>query len=317
MGKILRILFGIGVVLTLFTGCKEEKFGIVNLTTWENINIFIDGKFKAIAGEGITKIKLQEGSHIIKVEGNSVDGEWLYKIEKEVFISSDVEINITLNPLQYPSENRLRRLEAEKLKQLEEANRYGCKTIEEFKDYKLFNKKIEELEKDIEEIKSLRKEFMNKKNGYLIKNDYFDLVSLSLKEKDTILSYHLKKKVEYEKLIFKDASYEFYITDEELNLITSIFAYPRYSFKSFEKVSGYHYNRIKNSKAKKKYVFMTIGELNYTYDTSSRQTSVRIDYSKSFNGKMYKNIERASTKNLDNKVLELEEYRQKLSNICK
>ena len=85
--------------------------GVINIETREGLDIFVNNKYKGVAGNGITKLKLQEGTYQLKVLGKSKDDEWDYRAEKEIFLGEDMEITTVLTPIKSPSATRSKRLD--------------------------------------------------------------------------------------------------------------------------------------------------------------------------------------------------------------
>ncbi len=61
----------------------------------EGAYIYIDGKKKAMTGEGFTTILLDEGDHVVKVV-KSIDSHWQYVAQKSIFVGDDTSIKISL-----------------------------------------------------------------------------------------------------------------------------------------------------------------------------------------------------------------------------
>ena len=101
--------------LSLFTGCFEKPKGELGLTVMSGLTIYIDENKKGVAGEGQTSIILDEGNHHIKVIGYTNDGEWYYQGEKDIYIGSDMKVNISIIPKKNPTKKRNARLLKAKL----------------------------------------------------------------------------------------------------------------------------------------------------------------------------------------------------------
>lgn len=300
--KILKLLLLISILS--FISCKEEKFGIINIYTWENINIFIDNKFKVVAGENVTKIKLPEGNHIIKVASDSVDGEWHYEIEKKIYIANNVETSISLIPIQYISQQKLKIINEEKRKQLKLAKNNGCDSIKAFEEYKDYKEKILILEKKYKNIQEKRKQ-LKKDTSYITQNNYLDLVSFSIKA--NYLKIKLKNKTQNKISYFLGW---FYLTDNTLKIITSLREYKEFidikpfSSKTFNiKLSS---SSLKNESIK--FLFMDLESLKYYKEKKQFTTK--------FNNKLGSTLIKSSNNKYDSIQKKLKQYHKKLSNLC-
>ncbi len=76
--------------------------------------IYIDGKKKAMVGEGYTDINVEEGDRLIRVEKLSDDGEWHYFGEKKVFVGEDTYIKVNVSVSKNPTKERKERLAKQK-----------------------------------------------------------------------------------------------------------------------------------------------------------------------------------------------------------
>jgi hypothetical protein len=176
----------IGLIILLqiaLFGGFFTKYGFINIQTWENLSLYVDGKFKGTAGEGVTKLKLSEGNHKIKIEGYSKDDEWHYKLEKFIYIGEDIEKKITLIPKKYPTKKRISRIKSENIQ-----------------------RKIREKELKKEEIR-LKKEakliFETNLNTIFTLGIYY----IKIKEKNNIMKY--KKQALKTYLIIKKKPFKF------------------------------------------------------------------------------------------------------------
>jgi hypothetical protein len=89
--KIGLVFMMILLVSDLFAGQGKIRIS----SDQEGAYIFIDGKKKAMTGEGFTTILLDEGDHVVKVV-KSIDSHWQYVAKKSVFIGDDTSIKISL-----------------------------------------------------------------------------------------------------------------------------------------------------------------------------------------------------------------------------
>lgn len=313
--KYILVLFFL--LFSLFTSGCNTKYGYVNLQTWNNISIYIDNEYKGDAGEGITKLKVEEGNHIIKISGDSKDGDWHYEIEKSVYVGADMEITVSLVPNQSPTEQRKNKEKTiqeqeDKIKQekLKEAKKYGCTSIEEYNTYIQLNKIIDEYKLSLEDIYKLKKEII-KENGYMVNNDYIDLIDYQLNK--TALTINIKNKTK--DVITYFWSY-FNFTDENLKYLGSFKTYKEYieikpfsSEKFVINISSDLYRNFVNSK--KIYLFMDVDSIRYK--DSIGTVSKNIKSSRSLRNE----ITKISNENIFNIEEKIKQQDNELLKICK
>lgn len=111
--KMVMTVFALVVVFIM--GCGTE-FGHLNLKTSTGIGIYIDDEYQGDAGDGITKLKISEGNHIVKVLGYSKDGDWLYQSEKQIYVGTNMELQITLIPDRFATEQKKEKLRTVKMR---------------------------------------------------------------------------------------------------------------------------------------------------------------------------------------------------------
>ena len=75
-------------------------------TDREGAYIYVNGKKKAMSGEGYTNILLPEGEYKIKVEKFSNDGNWIYRGVKKVFVGADTSTKVTVKTKKIPTEKK-------------------------------------------------------------------------------------------------------------------------------------------------------------------------------------------------------------------
>ncbi len=110
MKKILVFCMICFFTTTLFAG--KGKIGIS--TDIKSGYIYIDGKKKAMVGDGFTNLLLEEGEYTVKIKYSSADGEWIYKGTKKIFVGEDSSTNITINTSKIATQKRKDRLEIQK-----------------------------------------------------------------------------------------------------------------------------------------------------------------------------------------------------------
>ncbi|MCP4113742.1 MAG: SUMF1/EgtB/PvdO family nonheme iron enzyme [Desulfobacteraceae bacterium] len=76
----------------------------------EGAYIYVNGKKKAMTGEGYTSILLHEGEYEIKVEKKSDDGNWVYRGVKKVFVGEDTSTKIDIKTEKFPSEKQKKQI---------------------------------------------------------------------------------------------------------------------------------------------------------------------------------------------------------------
>ena len=90
MKKIYMIL----IAMTFLSTSLYASKGKIRIASQKGAYIYVDGKKKAMVGEGYTSILLEEGEYTIKVQKNSSDGKWIYKASKKVFVGGDTSTKI-------------------------------------------------------------------------------------------------------------------------------------------------------------------------------------------------------------------------------
>lgn len=324
-------IISIGTLLLfilVFTGCNP-KYGYVNLQTWNGISIYVDEEYKGDAGEGITKLKIEEGNHIIKVSGDSKDGDWHYEIEKNIYVGADMEITVSLIPKQFPTEQKKNkdRIEQERLKEqqlkeaqriekikqekLKQAQKYGCSSIDEYHKYIKLNENIEEYKRSLNDIYKLKKEIV-KENGYMVPNDYMELSDYKINDKT--LTINIKNKTKHTITYFW--SY-FSFADEKLNYIGGDKQYKEYikikphkNQKFNIRISSHIYRKM--VKAKKIYLFMDVDKIRYR-DKIGKVSKNLDDKGWHFNNK----INKVSDESIFKFNQKIKQQEKELSKICK
>lgn len=310
-------IISIGTLLLfilVFTGCSP-KYGYINLQTWNGISIYVDKEYKGDAGEGITKLKIEEGNHIIKISGDSKDGDWHYEIEKNIYVGADMEITISLIPKRFPTEQKKNkdRIEQERLEQqkLKEAQKHGCSSIGEYHKFIKLNKKIDEYKISLNDIYKLKKEIV-KETGYMVFNDYIELSDYKIN--DRTLTINIKNKTKHTITYFW--SY-FSFADEKLNYIGGDKQYkefieikPHKNQKFNIHISSDIYRKM--IKSKKIYIFMDVDKIRYR-DKIGEVSKNLYDKGWNFNNK----INKVSDKNIFNINQKIKEQKNELSKICK
>jgi len=301
----------------LFTGCNT-KYGYVNLQTWDGISIYVDNIYKGNAGEGITKLKVEEGKHIIKISGDSKDGDWHYEIEKSVYVGADMEITISLIPNKFPTaqkknKDKIIKEKKDRLiqKKLNEAKKYGCSSINGYKTYIMLNKEKKYLETSLKIINKLKKEIV-KKNGYMVPNDYIELSDFSIKNKELIINIKNKTK----NTITYFWTY-FSLADENLKYIGGDKQYKEYiKIKPYQnkkfsmRLSTDIYRKI--IKSKNIHLFMDVDSIRYRDNIGEISKNLN-DYGWGFSSK----IDKISNENIFKIKQKIKDKENKLFKICK
>lgn len=99
------------VLLLPFVLFAKGKIGVSSNVS--GAYIYVDGKKKAMVGEGYTDINVDEGDRVIRVEKLSDDGEWHYKGEKKVFVGEDTYTKININAKKTATKKRAERVAQE------------------------------------------------------------------------------------------------------------------------------------------------------------------------------------------------------------
>lgn len=144
------------------------------------MSIYLDGEFKARAGDGEIKLIVKEGKHKIKVTGTTADGDWNYEGEEEIEIGGGVEQDVSIFPRETPTAKKqaefdeyLREQDEIEKKQMAIAEKNGCE------DYKVYEKVT--LDKALEDtayskktksINENKEKYFGDKKFYFEKNDY-------------------------------------------------------------------------------------------------------------------------------------------------
>jgi len=303
--------------LTVFTGCNT-KYGSVNLQTWNGISIYVDNTYKGNAGEGITKLKIEEGNHIIKISGDSKDGDWHYEIEKSVYVGADMEITVSLIPNKFPTEQRKNKdkiIQEKKdraiQKKLDEAKQYGCSSIHEYKTYRTLNKEKEQLKISLKTINKLKKELV-KKNGYMVPNDYIELSDFSIKDRKLIINIKNKTKntITYFWTYFSlaDENLKYIGGDKQYKEYITINPYQNKNFSM--RLSTDIYRKI--IKSKNIHLFMDVDSIRYR-DNIGKVSKNLDDKGWSFSSK----INKISNENIFQIKQKIKNKENKLLEICK
>jgi len=91
-----KVIFGL-VLLLMVSALHAGKGKIRVASDHQGAYVYVDGKKKAMIGEGFTSILLEEGEYTIQVKKKSIDGEWLYTDTKKVFVGEDTSSKISFN----------------------------------------------------------------------------------------------------------------------------------------------------------------------------------------------------------------------------
>jgi len=83
------------VALVLATGSLYAGKGKIRVAAdQQGAYVYVDGKKKAMTGEGFTSILLEEGEHTVKVE-KPIDENYVYVQSKKVFVGEDTSTKLT------------------------------------------------------------------------------------------------------------------------------------------------------------------------------------------------------------------------------
>lgn len=104
------------ILLLPFVLFAKGKIGVSSNVS--GAYIYVDGKKKAMVGEGYTDINVDEGDRVISVEKLSDDGEWLYKGKKKVFVGEDTYTKININAKATATKKREERIAKEEAEEL-------------------------------------------------------------------------------------------------------------------------------------------------------------------------------------------------------
>lgn len=91
-------------LLLLSTSLHAGKGKVRIASDHEGAYIYVDGKKKAMTGEGFTSILLEEGEHTIRVEKKLDNryfpaGDWILKEEQNIFVGGDTSIKLKFDNL--------------------------------------------------------------------------------------------------------------------------------------------------------------------------------------------------------------------------
>ena len=97
MKKLLLLIALLATTSSLYAGKGKIRIACDK----EGAYIYVDGKKKAMTGEGFTSILLEEGEHMVRVEkvdsGYIPTGDWILQEEKNIFVGEDTSTKLSFS----------------------------------------------------------------------------------------------------------------------------------------------------------------------------------------------------------------------------